>query len=57
VTDFPSGSVTFLFIDIEGSTLLFQEHPDAMKDTLARHHAILQRAIEKWIGSPFIDTR
>src|SRR5258705_3597718 len=41
----PSGTVTFLFTDIEGSTPLIQRHPDAMKDALARHGAVLQGAI------------
>jgi len=27
---FPSGTVTFLFTDIEGSTRLAQEHPEEM---------------------------
>ncbi len=42
----PSVTVTFLFTDIEGNTTLWLQHPDAMKDALARHHEILQRAIE-----------
>ena len=33
----PSGVVTFLFTDIEGSTRLWEEHPDAMRAALARH--------------------
>ena len=33
----PSGTVTFLFTDLEGSTRLWEEHPDAMRDALARH--------------------
>lgn len=33
----PSGTVTFLFTDVEGSTRLWQEHPDAMTTALARH--------------------
>ena len=37
----PSGTVTFLFTDIEGSTRLWQEHADAMPVALRRHHAIL----------------
>ena len=41
----PSGTVTFLFTDIEGSTRLFQQHPDAMKVAIARHHALLEHAI------------
>jgi class 3 adenylate cyclase len=34
----PSGTVTFLFTDIEGSTKLAQAYPDAMPSLLARHH-------------------
>ena len=32
----PSGTVTFLFTDIEGSTKLWEEHPEAMRSALAR---------------------
>ena len=32
----PTGTVTFLFTDLEGSTRLWDEHPEAMKSTLAR---------------------
>ena len=42
----PSGTVTFLFTDLEGSTRLWEEHPDAMRDALARHDAILREAVE-----------
>lgn len=31
----PTGTVTFLFTDIEGSTKLAQIHSEAMKDALA----------------------
>ena len=49
----PSGTVTFLFTDIEGSTRLFQEHPASMKDALARHNARLQDAIGAHRGHVF----
>jgi class 3 adenylate cyclase len=42
----PSGTVTFLFTDIEGSTKLSQQHRDAMPALLARHNQILHQAIE-----------
>ena len=42
----PSGTVTFLFTDLEGSTRLWEEHPDAMRAALARHDEILRGAIE-----------
>jgi predicted ATPase/class 3 adenylate cyclase len=42
----PSGPVTFLFTDIEGSTQLWETHPEDMKDALAEHDSILQTAIK-----------
>ncbi|HRQ21904.1 MAG TPA: adenylate/guanylate cyclase domain-containing protein, partial [Anaerolineales bacterium] len=42
----PTGTVTFLFTDIEGSTKLWREHPEGMSKSHARHNAILQNAIE-----------
>src|SRR6185295_6240158 len=49
----PSGTVTFLFTDIEGSTRLFQQHPDAMKVAIARHQALLEHAIGTHGGRVF----
>src|SRR5678815_1979790 len=49
----PSGTVTFLFTDIEGSTRLAQEHPEEMPELLARHDAILNESIEKHHGFVF----
>jgi predicted ATPase/class 3 adenylate cyclase len=46
----PSGTVTFLFTDLEGSTRLWQEHPEAMKAALARHDEIVRDAIESHGG-------
>jgi predicted ATPase/class 3 adenylate cyclase len=45
VAELPSGTVTFLFTDLEGSTRLWEEHPEAMRPALARHDAILHEAI------------
>jgi predicted ATPase/class 3 adenylate cyclase/Tfp pilus assembly protein PilF len=42
----PSGTVTFLFTDIEGSTALWEQHPEAMGVALAQHDALLRQAIE-----------
>lgn len=42
----PSGTVTFLFTDIEGSTQLWEKHPEAMKNALAKHDSVLKEAIE-----------
>ena len=49
----PSGTVTFLFTDIEGSTKLAQQHPDRWEVLRARHHAILQSAMEAHHGYVF----
>lgn len=49
----PSGTVTFLFTDIEGSTKLSQQHRDAMPVFLARHNQILHQAIEAHDGCVF----
>jgi predicted ATPase/class 3 adenylate cyclase len=46
----PSGTVTFLFTDLEASTRLWEEHPEEMKSALARHDAILRAAIESHHG-------
>jgi predicted ATPase/class 3 adenylate cyclase len=41
----PSGTVTFLFTDIEGSTRLWADAPDAMRSALARHDEIVRSAL------------
>ena len=46
MSELPSGTVTFLFTDLEGSTRLWQEHPDAMQGALARHDVVVREAIE-----------
>jgi predicted ATPase/class 3 adenylate cyclase/tetratricopeptide (TPR) repeat protein len=49
----PSGTVTFLFTDIEGSTKIAQEFPDEMPALLARHNEILSQMIQKHNGFVF----
>jgi predicted ATPase/DNA-binding SARP family transcriptional activator len=49
----PTGTVTFLFTDIEGSTKLAQQYPDAMPALLARHHEILNQCIQAHNGYAF----
>jgi len=51
--DLPSGTITFLFTDIEGSTRLWEEHPELMRGALARHDALLRAAIESHAGHVF----
>ena len=50
MSDLPSGTVTFLFTDLEGSTRLWEEFPDAMRAALARHDEILRDAVEQRDG-------
>ncbi len=45
-TTLPLGIATFLFSDIEGSTRLWEQYPEAMKAALARHDSILHQAVE-----------
>jgi len=49
----PSGTVTFLFTDIEGSTPLWDSFPDAMGAALARHDEIVRSAIDANGGHVF----
>jgi len=41
----PSGTVTFLFTDVEGSTTWWEQHKEAMRRSLVRLDAILREAI------------
>jgi predicted ATPase/class 3 adenylate cyclase len=49
----PSGTVTFLFTDVEGSTRLWELAPDATGLAVARHDAILRGSIEAHEGYVF----
>ncbi len=49
----PTGTVTFLFTDIEGSTRLWEQHPRAMQAAIARHDTLLREAIEQNGGYVF----
>lgn len=46
----PSGTVTFLFTDLESSTRLWEEQPEAMQAALARHDELLAKAVESHGG-------
>ena len=49
----PTGTVTFLFTDIEGSTKLWEDNAPAMRSALARHDESLRWAIEEHGGYVF----
>ena len=48
--EFPTGTVTFLFTDLEGSTRLWEQHPETMQEALARHDDLLIAAVEAHHG-------
>ena len=45
ITSLPTGTVTFLFSDIEGSTSLWEKSPSAMGVALEVHNEVLKQAI------------
>ena len=47
----PSGTVTFVFTDIEGSTARWDRHASAMASALRRHDDLLRAAIVRTTGS------
>src|SRR5579872_1433079 len=49
----PTGTVTFLFSDIEGSTSRWEQNRDAMVTALARHDALMRASIERHGGYIF----
>lgn len=49
----PSGTVTFLFTDVEASTRRWEAHSREMKEAMARHDAIVESAITTHGGSVF----
>jgi len=46
MSELPTGTVTFLFTDLESSTRLWEEYGEAMRGALARHDAVLREAVE-----------
>ncbi len=52
-TTIPSGTVTFLFTDVEGSTRRWEAHREAMTEAMARHDSIVRTSIESNGGTVF----
>src|SRR5919206_3838038 len=46
MSNLPGGTVTFLYTDIEGSTVRWEQQPQAMKAAVERHDALMRQAIE-----------
>ena len=49
----PSGTVTFLFSDIAGSTVRWEAHPALMAPAVARHDALVRAAVTAHGGHVF----
>jgi class 3 adenylate cyclase len=54
-SDKASGTLTFLFTDLEGSTRLWERFPQAMKRALERHDSILLTAVTA-VGGQVVKT-
>src|SRR5262245_51626911 len=52
-TALPTGTVTFLFTDLERSTRLLEAHPAAYREAVTRHHELLRGAVEAAGGVVF----
>src|SRR5215468_4241119 len=56
MTELPSGTVTFLFTDVEGSTRLLEELGPRYVDALAEHRRIIREACVRH-GGVEVDTQ
>ena len=54
--ELPTGTVTFLFTDIEGSTRLLEQHGERFADMLAQHRRVLREAWQRH-GGIEVDTQ
>jgi predicted ATPase/class 3 adenylate cyclase len=53
MSELPTGTVAFLFTDVEGSTGLWESRPEAARAAMARHDDLLRQAIEAHDGRVF----
>ena len=54
--DLPSGTVTFLFTDVDGSTRLLHDLGDEYANVLVEHRRVLRDAFERY-GGVEVDTQ
>jgi predicted ATPase/class 3 adenylate cyclase len=53
MTGLPTGTITFLFTDVEGSTKLWERNPEAMSKALSHHDELIRNAFEAHDGFVF----
>ncbi|MCI0830783.1 MAG: tetratricopeptide repeat protein, partial [Chloroflexi bacterium] len=46
-SELPTGLITYLFTDVQGSTPLWQQHPQEMRDVMARHDLLVTSAVDE----------
>ena len=56
MAELPTGTVTFLFTDVEGSTRLLHELGDAYADVLGEHRRVLRECFDRY-GGVEVDTQ
>src|SRR5688572_28815917 len=57
MAELPSGTVTFLLIDVEGSTPLWKDAPGSMQAALARHDALFDAAMDAAGAATALESR
>src|SRR5689334_8790426 len=50
MAELPTGTLTFLLTDVEGSTTLWEQAPAAMRAALATHDALFDEAVSRHGG-------
>src|ERR687894_1068274 len=53
MANLPTGTVNFLFTDVEGSTKLWERYPEAMRASMARHDEVLREVMDSGGGYVF----
>jgi len=51
--ELPTGTLTFLFTDIEGSTVRWEHFPTEMRQALARHDTLMRACLQRYGGIVF----
>lgn len=47
----PTGTLTYLFTDVEGSTRLWEQYPDQMRGVMIRHDDLIESSVVNYGGS------
>ena len=50
MSSLPTGTITFLFTDIEGSTQLWEQYPELTRAALLRHDTLIEEIVSRYRG-------